>query len=427
MASCTKIEHWIQSYIDGEQSNSERVIFEKHIHECPTCDALLKEQRRCTADLFEAFSICGLDESLTPYVMEHLPEMIDLSVNKRDLAMVNKRAKHPRSWRNYLVRAVPIAVGFMLISLGYILKENWPETFVPDAVIGSVTSQQGTAHHIDNLTDERKQSTLMTFAMPGDRFETDSNAQMMVTLLGPTEVKLAPETRILIHNDRRISVEKGHVFLDVAKGDRMFRVFTPNSEITVFGTSFDVNVSSDSTTVSVVEGEVQVESGDNFTQITTGEQVEVLKDSPEFAPRNVAIASISAWADAITADVEAQNFFISRVAPTAAESIVQADSAFLLFPNGDHINYIELEWAPSPSLADSTGYQVYVFSGDDNRVLFKGAISGDVLSDLNESTVRIYNRTSPDARLQFAYVRVIPNYDNGKGEAKFYCRMSQVQ
>ncbi|MFP6581973.1 MAG: FecR domain-containing protein [Candidatus Hydrogenedentota bacterium] len=419
MASCTKIEHWIQSYIDGEQSDSERVIFEKHINECPRCEALLQDQRSCTADLFETFSICGLGESLSPYVMEHLPEMIDLTENDRDLAMVNKRAKHPRSWRNYLMRAVPVAVGIMLISLGYILKENWPETFVPNAVLGSVTHQTGTAYHIDSQTDAREPSSLMTFAMPGDRFETDSRAQMMITLLGPTDIKLAADTRILIHNDRRISVEKGHVFLDVAKGDRMFRVFTPNGDITVFGTSFDVNVASNSTTVSVVEGEVQVELGDNFVQITPGEQVEVTTDSHHITPRKVVIAAFSKWADSIVADVEALHFFASKIAPTVPDLLVHADKVYGIQPYGKRIDYIELEWEPNPTSSESTGYQVYVFSGDDNKLLFKGAISAETMSNLSTSTARIYNRTSPDARLQFAYVRVVPNYNNGKGEAKF--------
>ena len=428
MASCTKIEHWIQSYIDGEQSDSERVIFEKHVHECSRCQELLNEQRRCTADMFETFSGVKLQDSLTPYVMDHLPEMIDLQKGTRELAMVNKRAKHPRSWSALMMRAVPVAVAMMLVYLGYVLKVNWPEEMVPDTVIGSVTHQDGTAFRIDDASDERTASALKAFAMPGDRFETSLDTTMMITLLGPSTIKLAPETRVRINSDRRISVEKGRVFLDVSKGTRMFRVFTPESDITVFGTSFDVNVELNTTTVSVAEGEVQVESAEHFTQITPGEQVEVTTEETALIPRHVDILAVPSWADAIQPDVEAQHFFMSRIAPNADDSVIQADNAYVLSPLGNRINYIEVEWEVTPALRKTRGYQVYVFSGDDNSLMFQGEIPAEMLKNSKNTSVRIYNRTSPDARLQFAYVRVVPNYNNGKGDAKFTsCRANLIR
>ena len=60
-------------------------------------------------------------------------------------------------------------------------------------------------------------------------------------------------------------------------------------------------------------------------------------------------------------------------------------------------------------------YQVYVFESN-GTLLFKGSIDSDVLS--KESKHRIYSRTSPDARSEFAYVKVVPNYETGQGEVE---------
>ena len=417
MDRCSAIEQTIQSYIDGEQSASERVIIEKHLNDCARCQGLLEAQRRCTAELFEVYASERLAGTLTPYVLEHLPEMLDLSEGKRDLAEVNQRAKHPRPFREYALKIVPVAAMFVLVFLGYTLTKIWPEPVVSDRALGSVTFADGMNFHLPEESDGRNAASLKNIALPGDRFETSSDSTMMVTLLGPTHVKVAPDARIRIQSDRRISVEKGSVFLDVAKGDRMFRVFTPSGNVTVFGTSFDVNVIANATTVAVHDGEVQVETGDLFAQLNPGDEIEFNVQSTTLVPHRVALESIAPWANAIEPDVDALHYFTTKVAPVSTNSLIQGDNAWMLTGlKGNRIGYVEVEWKASRLNVTPMGYQIYVFKSDDT-LLFKGFISGTLLA--RETSTRIYNRTSPDARSEFAYVKVVPSYETGQGETKF--------
>lgn len=302
MASCTKIEHSLQSFIDGELSDSERLILENHLHDCPSCCLLLKQHTGCNADIFESFAPFRYQGDMTSYVMEHLPEMITLSEGSGDLEQVNRRAKHPAPFRERFNLLVPLAAAFLIVGLGFMLKESWPEADIPDAVLGAVTYQKGSTSRIASETEERSVARLRSIAQAGDRFETGAHANMMISLLGPTEVKLAPNSRIRVHDERRISVEKGRVFLDVAKGNRVFRVLTPNGTVTVFGTSFEVYVQNDETTVSVVEGEVQVERGELFTQVFPGEQVHVTQDMTTLQTISVDIESLLKWTSAMRPD-----------------------------------------------------------------------------------------------------------------------------
>lgn len=433
MASCARIEQTIQSYIDGEQSASERVIFEKHIADCADCRHVLDAQRRCTADLFEVLSHERIPGTLAPYVIEHLPEMVDSAQlhidhtqGQRDLAEVNQRAKHPRPWREYSLRAVPIAAMFVLVFLGYTLMENWPDAPIPGQAVGSITYADGMAFQFNSDSDDQFSAELKTIAVPGDRFETESDGQLMLTLIGPTHVKLASDTRVRIHSNRRISVEKGRVFLDVSKGDRMFRVITPESNVTVFGTTFNVDVLNGQTTVAVRDGEVQVESGEIFTQITPGEQVSVRPGIGQLVPETVAIDQIATWADQIVPDIDALQFFTARLAPMQPNLTVQGKNVWFIQPDGKPISYIELEWKPVRKGIEPREYQVYVFRLLDDTLLFKGQITAQ---DMKEGqSIQLYNRTNPDARSEIAYVRVVPNYETGQGEARFTnCRAGLVQ
>lgn len=391
---------------------------ENHLHDCTACRTLLKQHMQCSAEMFESYARYRYQGDMTQYVMEHLPEMADVSDTGADLEQVNRRAKkHPFRLRDQFNFIVPLAATVMIIGLAYVLKANWPEEAVPVAVLGLVTYQEGSIFRIDGESDERNPARLKAFAMPGDRFETNAESQMMITLIGPTEVRLAQDTRILVSDDRRISVEKGRVFLDVAKGNRVFRVLTPNGTVTVFGTSFEVDVLRDELTVSVAEGEVQVERGDLFKQIYPGEQIHVTPDSRVMKAVAVDVENRVQWSRTIIADADAEHFFIRRIAALSVPDVLQADGVFLIEPFERTVESVELEWEPE-HLDDSVGYQVYVFS-DRDVLMFKGSIQASMLESRSDSKIRIYNKSNPQLRTQFAFVKIVPDVAGGTGGLKF--------
>lgn len=405
MASCTKIEHSLQSFIDGELADSERLNVEIHLHDCPTCTALLRDHKQCNAAMFDSFSedrYCG---DMTAYVMEHLPEMIEISNEASDLEQVNRRAKHPAALQEQFKKFLPLAAAFMIIGLGYILTENWPERAIPENALGAVTYQSGNVYRHDGETNERSAVELKTYARAGDSFEAEVDSTLLLTLLGPTHIKMSSDTRVHITDDRRIRVEKGRVFLDVAKANRMFRVFTPNGTVTVFGTSFEVNVDNDHLTVSVTEGQVQVEQDNLFKQLLPGQQISISQNASTMKPVTVDIQDIVQWSNAISPDLDAEQFFTNKIAVANVPEVVQADRGYFVKTRDHAIKSLELSWGPT-WLTDSTNYHVYVYS-DQEELMFKGVLNTDTLESRSDTSIEIMNRSNPDLRTDFAWVRII--------------------
>ena len=418
MASCTRIENSLQSFIDGVLSDSEHLILENHLQSCPSCSTLLAKHKQCNAEIFEAFAKHQYKGDMTAYILEHLPELTPVhSTSGSELELVNRRAKHPRPQSDFLKRLVPVAAALLIVGLAYVLKENWPSAGVPDNAIGAVTYQSGQSYKISAQTHKQETARLKTFAVSDDLFETDSGSHMMITLAGPTAVKLAPDTRVCIHDDRTISVEQGRVYLDVSKNERAFRVLTPNGIVTVFGTAFEVNVGTDQTTVSVSEGEVQVEKDNLFKQVFPGEQVRVTRDMTVMQTIQVDVEQLTQWSDSMVPDSEMIEYVADQFGTTVSLDVVRADSVYHLPTQGHAIKYVELEWSPTV-LADNVGYQVYVYS-DKDVLMFKGAVNSSTIGRSHDATIRIHNNTNPEMETRFAFVRIVSDSVGREGDLKF--------
>jgi hypothetical protein len=198
----------------------------------------------------------------------------------------------------------------------------------------------------------------------------------------------------------------------------VFRVLTSNGTVTVFGTSFEVDVLNDELTVSVAEGEVQVERGELFKQIYPGEQIHVTHETKVMEAISVDIENVVRWSRAIVPDADAELFFTTRIAAISVPDVVQADRVFLLEGFGDKaIDYVELEWEPE-QLDGSVGYQVYVFS-DQSVLIFRGSLQASMLDGSNDSKIRIYNKSNPQLRTQFAFVKIVSDVVGGDGDLNF--------
>ena len=64
---------------------------------------------------------------MTPYVMEHLPDMVAVQDADIDLEQVNFRTKHPFRLRERFKLIVPLFATLLIVGLAYMLKANWPE------------------------------------------------------------------------------------------------------------------------------------------------------------------------------------------------------------------------------------------------------------------------------------------------------------
>ena len=104
----------------------------------------------------------------------------------------------------------------------------------------------------------------------GTHIQTAQNAESIVKLAGGTEVLIASMSRIVIDHNRRVEVERGKVYFDVAKGRDEFHVRVPQGEILVLGTSFSVEVNPQETKVTVWTGVVQIANGARALRLEPG-------------------------------------------------------------------------------------------------------------------------------------------------------------
>ena len=402
----------LQAYVDGELGASSRVILEQHVGDCDACGTQLRAVQGGSAFLFESFSEVRLERDLTEHTLGHLPEMEHPEV---DVVGLNLRTKHPSRWRERMVRLVPVAAAVLLVVLAAIMNKNWPAASLPSGTIGIVSHSVGDVSRIAQGSTERDAAPATTLTQPGDRYETAANGTMMLTLLGPTEVRIAANTRIRVHDDRKLSVEKGRVFLDVAHGDRLFNITTPTGDITVFGTSFDVWVESERTTVVVQDGEVQLghaEDAGVFRIVEPGRGASVTARQRSISTRPENVPQVTAWAKHIVADAEAEAIFTDRIAPLQIPTQVAGQEGFYLPMGAAKLDTLLIEWKPTSAFAEYCDYNVFV-SDSDNEPLFQTEIAGWEFGNpaVTQKEIQLQN---VDPR--HMWVRVVPVREDSKRE-----------
>jgi hypothetical protein len=254
---------------------------------------------------------------------------------------------------------------------------------------------------------------LKSYILRGQHFETGSGANLMLTLLGPTQLKMAENTRMKVVDDRQIAVEKGRVWLDVSHDQRRFKVGTPTGDITVFGTNFDVNVESEKTVVTVRDGRVRVENGVDKTELQSGDQVNVRTGDAELRPRQIDAAREMGWADEIVADREACDLFAKAVQPqTVAE--LPAEQVFVA-AHARAVSAFLLSWAPDKTASKFCSYDVYVY---DNAMveLFRARIDGRIFADRNKDSYKVIVPGKPITGVDVIHIKLVP--DGGEGSVK---------
>lgn len=358
MASCTQVDGSVQAYLDGELTAAEQVLLEQHLGECAGCEATLRRQRATSATLFESMSKHRLDRDLGPSVMAHLPEMDHTALVGRQVTL---RAKQPATAWTRFARLMPALAPMLIVVLGVTIFAFWPESALDVALpVGMVTQVTGDVLQSADVSTNRHPVRLEDHVAPGTRFETEHGARMLVTLAGPSDVKLAPGTRMMVHDERHISVARGAVWLDVCKEDRYFRVTTPSGDVTVFGTVFGVEVMNDRTVVTVAEGTVQVENDVALTVLEPGDQVSVGLGEKPLVPYAVDAAEVLAWATGVRADAAAAEQF-ARLEAARPSKQLRAEQVFVVTTHNHAVKTIRLTWEPAVDKPVVAGYHVYVY------------------------------------------------------------------
>lgn len=407
MASCTQIDHQIQSYLDGELLLSDRAILEQHLAECPDCVHALRQHQRSNASLFEVYAPVRLKRDLTEYVMSHLPEMQAIPV---DVQRLNRRAKHPTPWRERLFRLMPLSAAALLLVLAGVINARWPDPVVPSNAIALVAAVEGSANRIAATSGTHSRARERVWVQPGDRIETGDSDRLALLAVGPSELRLAENTSVRVDSERAITIERGRVFLDVAHSQRLFKVITPMGEVTVFGTRFEVFAEPNRTTVMVQEGEVQLSHRENtrvFRILRPDQRAFVEHGLDEVPVETVDARFELAWADSIHPDSDVREFFAERVQPARETKQVAGEGGFFLETYGKPLKALHIKWAAVSPFVRYSDYEIFVYSPD-NSAVFKAKIPGSTFSDPRMSELEIPNTGDLKTGHPTVFVKLVP-------------------
>lgn len=407
----------LQAWIDNELGNAERVILEQHLAECPACSVTLKKHQKSAALLFEVFSEFRLKHDLRKGVLEHLPEMDPL---RRSVVDTAQRTNVVR--RGWFPKWVPLLAAMLLVALASLIYSQWPQDMiVAKDVVGVVAHSFGQNSSQELGRDSQMTARVAELIQCGERFSTGAGARMLLALLGPTQVKLNENTRVVVRGDRDVHIEEGRVSFDVAKAERKFQVQTPSAKVTVHGTNFEVQVDPERTVVTVRAGRVTVENGFAQAELLPGEQAACAAGRESLNTAKVDADSLMRWADGLTPDKEAVAVLTSTLGMTVPAEL-RAEQFFVLRTETEErdlaVTTFYLTWEADKDASDCCAYDVFVYN-DKMVELFRQRIEKAVFVDRSQSSVEIKVPGNPIEDASVLHIKIVPDFTTGAKETSF--------
>ncbi len=134
-------------------------------------------------------------------------------------------------------------------------------------------------------------------------YATNIGGQEAIVLADGTRINLNTNTQISVamtKKSRIVTLASGEAFFDIAKDKkRPFIVNARDVRITDIGTSFSVYSTDTALTVSVVDGIVDMQNGDQTTRVIKGQQAVHNRGDNNIALRAIDVESISTWRDGV--------------------------------------------------------------------------------------------------------------------------------
>ncbi len=199
----------------------------------------------------------------------------------RNHPLITESREYARRWersraRSASVRGVMIKSGAAVAAacvLAYFVSTMLPSTLMPSA-----------AREVATNIGDRRTITLSDHS----RLVLDTSSRVRIAFTGA---------------DRDLELLEGQAHFEVAKdAHRPFRVRTRAAEIVAVGTTFDVATSPAQTTVTLIEGRINVRTisgtpqGERQVQILNpGQQLDISADGRLLGARAVKVESVTAW------------------------------------------------------------------------------------------------------------------------------------
>ena len=232
--------------------------------------------------------------------------------------------KQPHFTRNLVKYAATVLLPLILFSAYYIDNKSYFSKTIANYNFSTVSHSKGFLILADGSKEELKnlelnQDNQLFKIIDGELLDySTSEAQNLEpaynTLVIPkgatyrlqlhdgTEVHLNENTTLRFPThfqntaERRITLEKGEAFFDVVNNDeKPFVVNTGSTEISVLGTSFNVEMKSDQLYTTLIEGKVKLTNMGSDVIITPNQQAIVSNGKKGIQVKNIDVSSFIAW------------------------------------------------------------------------------------------------------------------------------------
>jgi len=170
-----------------------------------------------------------------------------------------------------------------------------------------------------------------------------------------------------------------------------------------------------STTVTVEDGVVQVESGEHLYQLRKDQQLVVSLDTPPIGPTAVDAAEIHGWASGILPETKAEELFVRLVQGEDSSTELTGRVAFVIDTLQDarlsEVDAIRISWNPKALTNHEVSYDITVTDGA-GTLLFEDRLDGEDFEKLDGHYD--VHMAEPIRDVRTLVVRLIPDRSTGE-------------
>ncbi len=416
MATCSQVDSFFQAHLDGELDPSEAVILEEHLRGCGRCRAEVSSLNTLHHEFVGACRMHRLRGTLEADVLAHLPDMdpaLEHGSHPTDPGVKAVRFSY-RLPVSLVALAAMLLIGVMGVAL---LPKTEPA--IADDAIGMVVYMSGAgAVQKDPETSRITPIELTSLVKRRDDVETLGDTKIAIALAQGSTIKIAPHSLVTIEDSRTVYVERGMAYFDVERGQRHFYVTTPTGEILVYGTSFVVSVTPDSTTVAVYEGNILASTPEGMTAVTHGKHSILRRGQLPTPPEDTTDESLISWCASMIPDKEALALFYQTIGVQSLSTIAVPAEAVYAVRNlrGREVVGIQIDWNFDGSPDSHCGYFLQVTDSTDN-LLFLDTIHGNIFDQSEVEELILTPKDGPISGVDVIHVRLIPDFDTGSIES----------
>lgn len=241
ISGCADFRTLIPAYLRGNLSAPRRLLLEDHTHECIPCRKALREARdggRSAASRAAARPARKVAWTLSP------------------------------AWRMAMAACLVVTLGFV----GYFVVERLD--LAPNALAATLESANGAIYRVTGTGVEVVQPGEKI--KKGDRVRAAKDSDAVLKLSDGSRVEMRERSEFYVTENGQgttLHLERGDVIVEAAKQiKRHLFVETPDSLVSVTGTTFAVASGTKGSRVSVVEGEVHFDHANSRAVLRPGDQ-----------------------------------------------------------------------------------------------------------------------------------------------------------